>query len=43
MVRVISQETFEATVRENMNDFDMSQDEAIQDTVEQFKAQVVLL
>ncbi len=39
MVRVISQETFDAVVRENVDDLGMAQDEAVKDAVEQFKAQ----
>jgi hypothetical protein len=40
MVRVISQETFDEVVRENMEEFDMSPEEAVQDAVQQFEAQV---
>jgi hypothetical protein len=35
----ISQETFDETVKENMDDFDMSREEAIADAIEQFKMQ----
>lgn len=37
----ISQETFDAVVRENMEEFEMSLGEAIQDATEQFKTQGV--
>jgi hypothetical protein len=40
MVRVISQETFDEVVKENMKEFDMSPEEAVQDAVQQFEAQV---
>ena len=36
----ISQETFDETVKENMDDFDMSREDAIADAIEQFKMQV---
>jgi hypothetical protein len=35
----ISQETFDETVKENMDDFDMSREDAIADAIEQFKMQ----
>lgn len=37
----ISQETFDAVVRENMEEFDMDLHEAVQDAIEQFKTQGV--
>ncbi len=40
MVRVISQETFDAVVKENMEEFEMSREEAIKEAVEQFQSQV---
>ncbi len=40
MVRVISQETFDAVVRENVEELGMDRKEATKDAVEQFKAQV---
>jgi hypothetical protein len=40
MVRVISQETFDEVVKENIEEFDMSPEEAVQDAVQQFEAQV---
>jgi hypothetical protein len=40
MVRVISQETFDAVVKENMEEFDMSREEAVKEAVEQFQSQV---
>lgn len=36
----ISQETFDETVKENMDDFEMSREAAIADASEQFKMQV---
>ncbi|PSN34753.1 Armadillo repeat-containing protein 6 [Blattella germanica] len=41
MVRVITQETFNEVVKENIEDLDMSPEEAVQDAVEQFEAQGV--
>ncbi len=41
MVRVISQETFDAVVRENRDDLGMDGEEAVKEAVEQFKAQGV--
>eukprot|EP00286_Rhodomonas_abbreviata_P019714 CAMPEP_0181309170 /NCGR_PEP_ID=MMETSP1101-20121128/11870_1 /TAXON_ID=46948 /ORGANISM="Rhodomonas abbreviata, Strain Caron Lab Isolate" /LENGTH=501 /DNA_ID=CAMNT_0023415635 /DNA_START=40 /DNA_END=1545 /DNA_ORIENTATION=+ len=35
----ISQETFDAAVRENMDDFDMPREEAVQDAIQQFEMQ----
>ncbi len=40
MVRAISQETFDAVVKENVEDLGMDKTEAIKEAVEQFKAQV---
>ena len=40
MVRVITQETYNDVVRENMEEFAMSPEEAIKDAIEQFNAQV---
>jgi hypothetical protein len=40
MVRVISQATFDEVVKENMEEFDMSPEEAVLDAVQQFEAQV---
>lgn len=37
----ISQETFDAVVRENMEEFEMDLHEAVQDAIEQFKTQGV--
>ncbi|TWW72626.1 armadillo repeat-containing protein 6 [Takifugu flavidus] len=39
--RRITQETFDATVRENMEEFDMEPDEALKEAVEQFESQGV--
>ncbi|XP_069672945.1 armadillo repeat-containing protein 6 homolog [Periplaneta americana] len=41
MVRVITQETFDDVVKENMEEFDMSPEEAVQEAVQQFEAQGV--
>lgn len=41
MVRVISQETYDEVVKENMNDFEMSPQDAIEDAIKQFEAQVI--
>ena len=40
MVRVINQETFDSVVKENMEEFDMSKEEAVKEAKEQFEAQV---
>ena len=40
MVRVISQETFDAVVKENVEDLDMSPEDAVKEAKEQFEAQV---
>lgn len=39
MVKVITQETFDAVVRENMEEFDMTQTEALQEALAQFTSQ----
>ncbi|KAI4466897.1 hypothetical protein MML48_2g00018927 [Holotrichia oblita] len=39
----ITQETFDNTVRENVSEFEMSVEEAIKETIEQFSAQGVIL
>ncbi|XP_014229097.1 armadillo repeat-containing protein 6 homolog [Trichogramma pretiosum] len=41
MVRVISQETYDQVVQENVQDFDMTIEEAIEDAIKQFDAQDV--
>ncbi|CAG5030850.1 unnamed protein product [Parnassius apollo] len=41
MVRVITQETYDEVVKENMEEFDMSPEEAIKEAVAQFEAQGV--
>ncbi|XP_023322074.1 armadillo repeat-containing protein 6 [Eurytemora carolleeae] len=43
MVRVISQETFEDIVKENMEEFEMSREEAVREAKEQFEQQGVNL
>ena len=40
MVRVITQETFDSVVKENMEEFDMGKEEAIKEAKEQFESQV---
>lgn len=40
MAKQISQQTFDGVVRENMEEFEMSAEEAMADAVEQFEAQV---
>jgi hypothetical protein len=40
MAKQISQETFDDVVKENMEDFDMSAEEAVADAISQFEAQV---
>lgn len=42
MVRVITQETFDSVVKENMDEFEMSREEAIKEAIEQFQSQVVM-
>lgn len=37
--RRITQETFDAAVRENMDEFEMDPDEALREAVEQFESQ----
>ncbi|XP_065334736.1 armadillo repeat-containing protein 6 homolog [Cloeon dipterum] len=41
MVRVITQETFDSVVKENVEDLDMDPEEAIHDAIKQFEAQGV--
>ncbi|KPI93219.1 Armadillo repeat-containing protein 6-like [Papilio xuthus] len=41
MVRVITQETYDDVVKENMDEFDMSPEEAIKEAIAQFEAQGV--
>lgn len=43
MVRVITQETYDEVVKENMEEFDMSPEEAVKEAVAQFEAQVCIL
>ncbi len=43
MVKVISQETFDAAVRENVEEFGLSLDEAKKDAIQQFEAQVFMV
>lgn len=40
MVRIISQKTYDDVVRENIDEFDMSPEEAIKEAIAQFEAQV---
>ena len=41
MVRVITQETFDSVVKENMEEFEMGKEEAIKEAKEQFETQVM--
>lgn len=43
MVRVIKQETYDEVVKENIEDLSMSPEEAIEDAIKQFEAQVINL
>lgn len=43
MVKVISQETFDAVVKENVEEFGLDLEEARKDAIQQFKAQVSIL
>ena len=38
-LRRITQETFDAVVKENIEEFDMNPDEALREAVEQFQSQ----
>ena len=42
MVRVVSQETYDEVVQENIDEFSMSPEEAIAEAVKEFEAQVRL-
>ena len=42
MVRVISQETFDSVVKENMDDFGLEKEEAIKEAISQFESQVCM-
>lgn len=42
MVRVITQETYDEVVKENMEEFEMSPQEAINEAIAQFEAQVCI-
>ena len=39
-VRVISQETFDEIVKENMDEFGLEKDEAIKEAIKEFESQV---
>ena len=41
MVRVITQETFDCVVKENMEEFDMGKEDAIKEAKDQFETQVI--
>lgn len=41
MVLVITQETFDDAVKENIKEFDMNPEEAVKEAIEQFTAQVM--
>ena len=40
MVKVISQETFDAVVKENVEEFGLENDEAVKEAIAQFESQV---
>ena len=42
MAKIITQETFDAVVKENVDDFEMEVEEALEDAVKQFQTQVRL-
>lgn len=42
MVRVITQDTYDEIVKENIDEFDMTPEEAIKEAVAQFEAQVCM-
>jgi hypothetical protein len=42
MAKRITQETFDAVVKENIDDFEMDEEEAMEDAVKQFESQVGL-
>ena len=42
MAKQISQETFDSVVKENMEDLEMSAEDAIEDAVKQFECQVCM-
>ena len=41
MVRVITQETFDCVVKENMEEFEMVKEDAIKEAKDQFETQVI--
>lgn len=41
MAKQVSQDTYNQVVQENMEEFEMSKEEAIEDAVKQFEAQVL--
>lgn len=43
MSRVITQQTFDNAVKENIDEFSMSAEEAVQDAIKQFESQVVII
>ena len=43
MVKVISQETFDGVVKENMEEFEMDREEAVKEAISQFEQQGVNL
>lgn len=43
MSRVISQQTFDDAVRENIDEFSMSANEAVEDAIKQFESQVEVI
>ena len=43
MSRIITQQTFDDAVRENIEEFSMSTEDAVQDAIKQFESQVYML
>ena len=43
MVRVITQETFDAVVKENIDEFGLEKEEAIKEAIAQFESQVLMV
>ena len=42
MAKQVTQDTFDGVVRENMQEFEMTTDEAVDDAVKQFESQVCI-
>ena len=43
MAKQITQSTFDDVVRENISEFDMNPEEAVQDAIQQFESQVSVI